>query len=133
MNIYSFMKPAHEVIFLDENDTVEVALEKMKVHRYTSVPIVSQSGTYVGTLTEGDVLYAIFEEGRKAILLKQVKDLPRHRDYESVNISETIVTLLSRASNENFVPVVDDKNKFLGIVTRKKLLDYFFDHNFMVL
>jgi CBS domain-containing protein len=63
----------------------------------------------------------------------KVSSIKRHRDYEAVNINETMVILLSRASNENFVPVIDESNQFLGIVTRKELLDYFFEHNFMVL
>jgi CBS domain-containing protein len=71
--------------------------------------------------------------GREEIKKIKVSNIKRHRDYDAVNINETMLVLLSRASNENFVPIIDDTNLFLGIVTRKKILDYFFEHNFMVL
>ena len=33
--------------------------------------------------------------------------------------------LYELAINQNFVPVVDDANHFIGIVTRKKIMSYF--------
>jgi len=62
-----------------------------------------------------------------------VADVNRHRDYEPIRVDALMPTLLSKASNENFVPIVDQNDKFIGIVTRKTLLDYFFEHNFMIL
>jgi CBS domain-containing protein len=32
--------------------------------------------------------------------------------------------LIARAMVQNFVPVVDDQNKFIGIVTRKDIIGY---------
>ena len=32
--------------------------------------------------------------------------------------------LLDRASTQNFIPVVDDKNTFIGIVTRRSIIKY---------
>jgi CBS domain-containing protein len=62
-----------------------------------------------------------------------VTDIKRHRDYEPISVNATMPLLLSKAKNENFVPVLDQNEKFIGIVTRKKLIEYFFEHNFMVL
>ena len=35
--------------------------------------------------------------------------------------------LIDKALNQNFVPVVDDQNNFIGIVTRKDIIRYFSD------
>ena len=32
--------------------------------------------------------------------------------------------LLQKAMNQNFVPVVDDMNNFIGIITRKSIIEY---------
>lgn len=133
MNILAFMKPKIDVIYMSENDTVRQAIEIMREHRFTSIPLLSKTGKYVGTVSEGDLLYILDEVGRDKVSHLKVNTIKRYRDHDAVNINETMLVLLSRASNENFVPIVDDSNQFLGIVTRKTLLDYFFEHNFMVL
>jgi CBS domain-containing protein len=133
MDIYDFMKPKAEVIYMCEDETVREAIELMRKHRFTSIPVLSNDGKYVGTITEGDLLYTLDKVGREKIKEIRVSTIKRHRDYDAVNINETMLVLLSRASHENFVPIIDDTNLFLGIVTRKKILDYFFEHNFMVL
>lgn len=133
MNILAFMKPKVNVTYMCEDNTVREAIEIMRKCRYTSIPLLSKTGKYVGTITEGDLLYTLDSVGRDEVKKIIVSSIKRHRDYEAVNINETMLVLLSRASNENFVPIVDDSNQFLGIVKRKELLDYFFEHNFMVL
>ncbi|MDT8337251.1 MAG: CBS domain-containing protein [Candidatus Izemoplasmatales bacterium] len=133
MNILAFMKPKVNVTYMCEDNTVREAIEIMRKCRYTSIPLLSKTGKYVGTITEGDLLYTLDRVGRDEVKKIIVSSIKRHRDYEAVNINETMLVLLSRASNENFVPIVDDSNQFLGIVKRKELLDYFFEHNFMVL
>jgi len=133
MNILAFMKPKINVTYMCEDNTVREAIEIMRKCRYTSIPLLSKIGKYVGTITEGDLLYTLDSVGRGEVSNIKVSSIKRHRDYEAVNINETMLVLLSRASNENFVPIIDDSNQFLGIVKRKELLDYFFEHNFMVL
>jgi CBS domain-containing protein len=47
------------VIYLLHDATMRQALEKMEYHRYTAVPLIDDQGKYVGTLTEGDLLWKI--------------------------------------------------------------------------
>lgn len=133
MNILSFMKPKVNVTCMYEYNTVREGIEIMRKCRYTSIPLLSKTEQYIGTITEGDFLYTLDSVGREEVKNIKVSSIKRHRDYEPVNINETILVLLSRASNENFVPIIDESNQFLGIVKRKELLDYFFEHNFVVL
>ena len=39
-------------------------------------------------------------------------------------INESMENLFDKVMNQNFVPVVDDKKVFIGIVTRKDVLAY---------
>lgn len=136
MNILAFMRSKEELVYLYEDMTLEEALAKMEKHRFTSVPMINREGYYVGTITEGDLLWDIKKHDDFCLskasnrFLSSVK---RNRDYKAINITANITELLTKAADENFVPVVNDNNLFLGIVTRKTLLNYFFEHNFIVL
>ena len=50
--------------------------------------------------------------------------IQRRRDNEAVKIDESMEDLFGKVMNQNFVPVVDDKRVFIGIVTRKDILAY---------
>jgi CBS domain-containing protein len=136
MDILAFVKPLHEVVYVFDDFPIQEALEKMKQYRFSSIPILSRDGKFVGTLTEGDLLWHF--QGLGSFDMKNTKkelvsQIRRHRDYKTINIHSNIDELIIKASDENFVPVVDDQEKFIGIVTRKTLLNYFFEHNFIVL
>ena len=44
-----------------------------------------------------------------------------------VKIDETMDELLLRVMDQNFVPVVDDRMRFMGIITRKDIIKYYYD------
>ena len=90
----------------------------------------------MGTITEGDFLWEI--KKLNDFNLKKADSMlagsvHRHRDYVPVRISATMDELILKAADQNFVPIVDEQGIFLGIVTRKMILNYFFDHKFIVL
>lgn len=136
MDILAFIKPKHEVIFVRSTTTIKEALTKMEEHRFTAIPIIDTEGKYFGTLTEGDLFWEIKRTGHFDIAKAEkilVGDIHRHRDYQAINSKAEMVELIAKAGEENFVPVVDDNGHFMGIITRKTLLNYFFEHNFIVL
>ena len=100
----------------------------MEHHGYTALPLLSKKGKYIGTVTEGDLLWYLKDHDFPR--LHELEDLPigvlhRYRDNKAVNIHETIEGLFDRMINQNFVPVVDDDKIFIGIVTRKDVLLHF--------
>lgn len=137
MNITSFLKPFYELTLVYDNQTLSEALAIMTKNRFTTVPVITRDQKYVGSLTEGDILHFILENADclnpKNLVKYQVSQVKRFRDYEAVRVDSTMPMLLAKASNENFVPVIDQNENFAGIITRKTLLEYFFEHNFMVL
>ncbi len=127
MNIAFFLTPKNEVVYEKPNSTMRQALERMEYHRYTSVPLVNEKGIYVGTLTEGDLLWKLkntpnlsFNDTNKII----IEDIPRHFSNKAVLISADIESLISLAKNQNFVPVVDDNGVFIGIIKRSDIITY---------
>ena len=128
MNILFFLTPKEEVAYIEESDTLRQVLEKMEHHGYTALPLLSKKGKYIGTVTEGDLLWYLKDHDFPK--LHELEDIPigvlhRHRDNKAVNVHETIEGLFDRMINQNFVPVVDDDKIFIGIVTRKDVLLHF--------
>ncbi len=127
MNILLFLTLKKDVAFLFDDFTIRQALEKMEYHRYSAIPIINKKGNYVGTLTEGDILWYIknnhnlniYEAENESIL--QIK---RHHDNQVVYASSSLSDIFSAAMNENFLPVVDDNNVFIGIITRKNIFKH---------
>ena len=130
MNILFLLTPKAKCAHLREEDTVRQALERMESSGYAALPILSKDGRYKGTLTEGDLLWAI-----KNLELPTLRDMEAHgimeithrRDNTPVSVSNEVEDLLSKAVAQNFVPVVDDRGTFIGIITRKAVMQYFID------
>lgn len=128
MNILFFLTPKSEVAYLYDTDSFEQALKKMKSHRYSAIPIIAKkNGRYVGTLTEGDLLWSIRENEnliRKGMEKLSVMEIERHRDNEPVEADADMEDLINKAVNQNFVPVVDGDQCFIGIIKRKDIILY---------
>ena len=83
------------------------------------------------SVSEGDFLRRILELGTvenavmEAVRIDDIVDADRH---PPVRITATMEDLLYRAQEQNFVPVIDDRGAFMGIVTRHDILQYFTDH-----
>jgi len=132
----SFLKPKSEVISIYDDTSVKTALEQMEKYRFASIPMINREGRYVGTITEGDFLWEIkrindFNLKKADSMLSG--SVHRHRDYIPVKLDANMDELILKAADQNFVPIVDDTGIFIGIVTRKMILNYFFDHKFIVL
>ncbi|MEW9697911.1 CBS domain-containing protein [Paenibacillus sp. SI8] len=127
MNIAFFLLPKSEVITTTKQATLRQTLERMEYHRYTAVPILTEEGHYVGTVTEGDLLWFLknsddigFENAHRHLL----EEVPLRMTNKPVHIHAEMVDLIELAKVQNFVPVVDDSDNFIGIVRRSDIIDY---------
>ena len=130
MNILFFLHPKAELAFIYDYHTVRQAMEIMEHYKYSCVPILNRAGKYVGTITEGDLLWDLKEKG--ILNIKQAENLSimkveRRCDYLSVSIECDMEDLVKRAMEQNFVPVEDDQHFFIGIVTRRDIIGYLSD------
>ena len=127
MNLLFLLTPKAACAYVREEDTIRQALERMGASRFSAVPILAKDGSYRGTLTEGDLLWAIknmFLMDMKAAESHGIMEIQHRRDNEAVPVTTRVEDLLHKAVDQNFVPVVDDKGAFIGIITRKAIMQH---------
>ena len=127
MNILFFLTPKSEVAYINKSDSVRQALEKMEYHRYAAIPLIDEKGKYIGTVTEGDLLW--FIKNRGDLTLHSVEDISimdvkRKQDNEPVYANSNMEDLYLKAQQQNFIPVIDDNDTFIGIITRKDIMTF---------
>lgn len=130
MNILFFLKPKNELAYIHDYHTLRQALEIMEYHKYSSVPILNKDGQYIGSITEGDLLWTL--KKRNLLNLKDAEDISimkieRRLDYQCVTAKSNMEDLIGKAMEQNFVPVVDDRHHFIGIITRRDIIGYCYD------
>ncbi|HBE8441547.1 TPA: CBS domain-containing protein [Clostridioides difficile] len=130
MNILFFLTPKSEVAYIYEDYTIRQALEKMEYHKYSAIPIISKDGKYVGTITEGDFLWTLKNDLN--LDLKGLEDVPvidinRKMDNSPVSINADIEDLVIKSLNQNFIPVIDDQDTFIGIIKRRDVIGYCYE------
>lgn len=126
-NILFFLKPKSEIAYIKVEDTLRQAIQKMEFHKYAAIPMLNKEGKYIGTITEGDLLWGI--KNKYNLSLKEAEYIPiteidRKLDYVAVRADANMEDMMLRAMNQNFVPVIDDQGNFIGIVTRKDIIGY---------
>lgn len=126
-NILFFLTPKAMCAFVYDDFTIRQALEKMESSGYASLPILNRRGEYRGSLTEGDLLWALknicYMDMRQAEARK-IMEISRRKDNIPVRVTANMYDLVSRANTQNFIPVVDDKDAFIGIITRSAIIKY---------
>ena len=120
-NVAFFLVPKKEVAYLPINCTMRQAMERMENRGFRAVPIIDENNKYVGTLSEGDLLWkfkntpGLTLKGTEKIMLK---DIPRRMDNQPVRIYASI-------TDEDFVidqnrTVNDDNDAFIGVFAAEK-------------
>ena len=127
MNLLFFLTPKQDVLYVYEDFTLRQALEKWSNQRYATIPVLRRNGEYVGIIREGDLLWGI--KNIHGLDLDTSEDVPissfpRRRNYKAVPVTTDMRTLMETAVDQNFVPVVDDRNVFIGIVPRTAIIKY---------
>ena len=115
-----------------EDFTLRQGLEKMRNHGHTAIPVLSRDDKYIGTISEGDFLWFLIDDRRdqlhktnmKSIEDIKIKDIFKKGKNPSVRITATMDEMMMRAMDQNFIPVVDDRDYFIGIITRKDIMRY---------
>ncbi len=130
MNLLFFLTPKQDVAFIYDDFTLRQTLEKMEHHRHSSIPVLNRAGEYVGTITEGDLLWGI--KNIVGLSMEQAESIPistiaHRRDYKAVPVTTTMDDLVQAAITQNFVPVIDDKKSFIGLVKRQSIVQYYYD------
>lgn len=128
MEISSFLLPKDQVAYITSSMSMLEAMDQLELHHYTAIPIIDAEGKYVGTLSEGDLLWKL--KRTPGLTFETMSEVPvshiqKHVHNESVYIRAQMEDMLTLAADQNFVPVVDEKDVFVGIIRRKDIIEYY--------
>ncbi len=130
-NVFFFLKTKNEVKFLYDNISIKDGLALMRKHKYTAMPIIDKDGYYVGVISEGDFLWYLVDHPNRTseeIEHMEIRELIRKDFTQPVKMDVSVPDLFQQSLKQNFVPVVDDRNVFIGIVTRQSIIQYLMHH-----
>ena len=134
MNILRFLIPKSQVAFIQNDCSVRQGLEKMRYHGYNALPVIDAEGRYVGMVKDGDFLWLIVDRGGSDLVALEDITLAKiiRQDNPPVKNSAPMTELLERVKENNFVPVIDDRECFIGLIRRKDVIEYFSRRYLMV-
>lgn len=130
MNILLFLTPKDSTSFLEYDCTIRQALEKMDYHKFSVIPLVDENGAFITTISEGDILRHIKNKGNFSLEDAQedrLCDIPRYRPYEALDVNCNLEDVIDMSLNQNFIPLIDDRGMYIGIVKRKDVIQYFYN------
>lgn len=131
-NIISFLTPKINTHYISANSTIRQTLEKFDVHKFSVVPLIDEEGRFVSTISEGDILRYIKNACDFDIDIAEseyIGNIERYRPYKALTISTPLDEIVQLSLEQNFVPVVDDRGMYIGIIKRKTIIEYFFNIN----
>jgi len=127
LNILRFIIPKSLVEYIDDRSTVRQALEKMRFHRYVAIPVLDAEGSYLGTLRNDDIFKYFLDNGsfdtrsaERDSVMRIIDESYSRPLLHSAGMTE----LFERVKEHNFVPVVDDRGCFIGIILRRDVMNY---------
>lgn len=130
MNILYLLHPKNTVEFLYDDDTFEKGYNCLRQSSYTAIPVIDREGIYVGTVSEGDFLRAIMDDhlfSPEEMGDCVVGDYIRKGWNPPVKVTAQLNELVMQVMDQNFLPVVDDRGCFAGIITRRDIIKYCYD------
>ena len=131
MNIMRFVIPKSHVEYVTVDNTVRQAFEKMRYHRYVAIPVIDGEGRYVGTLHNDDIFAYFLDSGSfdtRSAEKDRVGEIIR-KDYSlPVYHDASMDELIEKVKEHNFVPAVDDRGCFVGIILRRDILNFLFNY-----
>jgi cystathionine beta-synthase len=106
-------------ITIKPDDTLQAAYARMKLYDFQQLPVL-QDEKVVGIIDESDILMAVIAD-QSRFATKVVEAMTEK--LKTVQASEPVAALLP-IFDKGFVAIVQDGEKFLGLITRYDLLNY---------
>jgi CBS domain-containing membrane protein len=119
-----------KIVTVSEKDALEDVEKGMQRLRFRHLPVVDASGKLVGLLSHGDLLHASssflsdHEAERNALILQQPVRRIMQRELLTVGPEDSLVEAgkLLWESKIGCLPVVDEDDKLLGIITKSDFI-----------
>ncbi|SHF16341.1 CBS domain-containing protein [Seinonella peptonophila] len=121
--------PKEKVVTVDPDWSLERALLILTRKQTTSVPVIHPSGQVEGLISKTDILDFMLHIGRNDNHF-DFSGLSNHRVREAMNLNHQGIMANSIFSfafeilvNRSYIPIIDERNQFVGILTRKVLME----------
>jgi len=110
-------------IFFKKEMTIETAVEKLLTNKHIGGPVIDDFGRVIGWLSEQDCLAKMIEASYYCELAALVEDV-MVREVVTVKSAMSLVDLAQQMllASPKIYPVVDDENKYIGLIARKDVL-----------
>ena len=108
-----------EVVFIKPDDLIKDAYKKLKLYEISQVPVVNQN-TVVGIVDESDLLRAMLS-GPESFCSPVKKFMAQN--LVTLSPEDTISEILEIFSS-GMVPIIIDKGKFIGLITKIDLINF---------
>ena len=107
-------------VTLNEGETLEEAWKKIKGHRFTYVPILSDEGKVLGVLSESDLMHAVLSEGKRQLreVIKEKRVICATADTDMDDIAGVFFE-----EKVSVMPVVDEKARLIGLLTTTDVME----------
>lgn len=125
--IFDFLTPKNKTFYLNHDATIRQTVETFDVHKFSVVPLIDEEGKYISTISEGDVLRFIKNHCQFDVYMAEdvrINTIELYRPYNALLISASLDEVIKLTLEQNFIPVVDDRGMYIGIIKRKTIIDY---------
>lgn len=129
-NVLSFLTPKMNTFYIEADSTIRQALEKFDYYKFSVVPLIGKNGEFVSTISEGDILRFIKNDNNFDISKAEstkISEVKKYRPYKALPISTEMNEIVKLSLEQNFIPIVDDRNIYIGIIKRKTIIDLLID------
>ncbi|MCK1203895.1 CBS domain-containing protein [Streptococcus uberis] len=119
----SYLIPADDLaIFIDTHNSDHVMLILVS-NGFSRVPVISKDKIFKGTISISDILNYQAKHQLTDWELNQT-DIGEmvNTKIESISFKSSLTLIMHKLVEYPFLPVVDDENHFIGIITRKSIL-----------
>jgi len=112
-------------VFVRPQDNLRTVFARMRSADVSQLPVIDESGRVVGLVDESDVLAALLTEqdDPNRVFARPVKDAMVTR-LETISADAPIADLVP-LFRKDYIAIVMDGDRFVGIATRLDLINYF--------
>ena len=128
-DILEFLTPKIDTFYIRADSTIRQVLEKFDFHKFSVVSMIDGEGKYVSSVSEGDILRYVKNHAGFDISVAEntlISQIERYRPYKAVDLRTSMDEVFKIILDQNFVPVVDDRGVYSGIIKRKTVLEYLY-------
>ncbi len=124
LNILGLLRPKSTVTYVIDDYSIKHVIEVLRESGFATIPVINKNGVYKGTVSEGDLLWYIDAYGMEHNNDAKVSDIVNTERNPAVHDVVNSKTLLDSLMKQNFLCMVDDRDCFIGIITRKDIIMY---------